>query len=88
MDIIIGESLISDYYVQKGIENIVHNALYRGRFELYKNGENLFINIQNSNYISKETHNDLAYQIQMALRDCDCKSLIYTYGKTTIIHKS
>lgn len=85
MDILIGDRLISDYCVQKGIENIVHNALYRGTFELYKNGENIFINIQNSNYISKDTHEDLANQIKIALKDCNCKSLIYTYGKKTTI---
>ncbi len=85
MEIFIGERLISDYYVQKSVENIIHNALFRGTFELYKNGENLFINIQNSNYISKETHTDLATQIKIALKDCDCKSLIYTYGKNTAI---
>jgi|TARA_B100001094_G_scaffold326855_1_gene383840 hypothetical protein len=85
MEIFIGERLISDYYVQKSVENIIHNALYRGTFELYKNGENLFINIQNSNYISKETHEDLGKQIKIALKDCECKSLIYTYGKKTAI---
>ena len=85
MEILIGERLISDYYVQKSLENIIHNALYKGTFELYKNGENLFIKIQNSNYISKETHEDLAKQIKIALKDCDCKSLIYTYGKNTAI---
>lgn len=85
MEIFIGERLISDYYVQKSVENIIHNALYRGTFELYKNGENLFINIQNSNYISQEIHEDLAQQIKISLKDCNCKSLIYTYGKNTVI---
>ena len=87
MDVIIGERTISDYYTQQSLENIVYNTLYRGKFELYRNGDNIFVNIQNSNYIAKETHDDLIYHIKMALQDCVCKSLIYTYGKTTTIIK-
>jgi len=88
MDIFIEESLIIDYQTQRGIENIVHNTIYRGTFELYRIGENLFVNIQNANYISRETHKDLINQIQTSLKECKGKLILYTYGKTTTIINS
>ena len=61
--------------------------IQKGKFEMYRKGKNIVVNLQNTNYIHKDIRNELIYQIQNTLQDTQYSSLIYTHGKlTTIIH--
>ena len=87
MDIIISDKITNDSYIKKSLENIMYNTLHKGKFEMYRKGENIVVNLQNTNYIHKDIRNELIYQIQNTLLGTQYSSLIYTHGKlTTIIH--
>jgi hypothetical protein len=87
MDIIIGDKIAKDLHITKSLENIMYNTLQKGIFEIYWKGNNIIVNIQNTNYIHTDIHTDLIYQIQTTIQDTKYASLIYTHGKhTTIIH--
>ena len=87
MDIIIGDKIAKDLHITKSLENIMYNTLQKGIFEIYWKGNNIIVNIQNTNYIHTDIHTDLIYQIQTTIQDTKYVSLIYTHGKhTTIIH--
>ena len=87
MDIIISDKITNDSYIKKSLENIMYNTSQRGKFEMYRKGKNIVVNLQNTNYIHKDIRNELIYQIQNTLLGTQYSSLIYTHGKlTTIIH--
>ena len=89
MDVIIGDKITNDAYVKKSLENIMYNTLQKGKFEIYRKGKNIVVNIQNTNYIHGDIRNELIYQIQNTIQDTQYSSLIYTHGKqTTIIQSS
>ena len=64
MDIIIGDKIAKDLHITKSLENIMYNTLQKGIFEIYWKGNNIIVNIQNTNYIHTDIHTDLIYQIQ------------------------